>query len=120
MFTFETISKCINTQGSYWCHCPDYFRGNNNDMAKVGMHTGYFGGILSPTDYNRRVNQNLMSCKLQTTCSSQGFGMNTKSKDHLHNSASAKRGELKFRGLMHVICKQHMLGVQLMVKNVLH
>ena len=65
-------------------------------------------------------NHNLMSCKLQTTCSSQGFGMNTESKDHLHNSASAKRGELKFRGLIHVICKQHMLGVQLMVKNVLH
>ena len=66
------------------------------------MYAGYFG-IISPTDYNRRVNHNLMSCKLQTTCSSQGFGMNTESKDHLHNSASAKRGELKFRGLMHIM-----------------
>jgi len=72
-------------------------------MAKTRMYTGYFG-LTSPTDYNRRVNQNLMSCKLQTTCSSQGFGMNAKSKDHLHNSASAKRGEFKFSGWIPSIC----------------
>jgi len=56
-------SKCINTMGSYWCHCPDYFSGtaDETDLPTIGIKIA-------------KRNRNLANCRLENECGGAGFG----------------------------------------------
>ena len=60
----ETGLKCINTIGSYRCHCPDYFDGIQDDIGGLGFGAS---GIS-------RINKNLASCRLADECNGMAFG----------------------------------------------
>ena len=98
---FKTLSKCINTQGSYWCHCPDYFTGGKDDQVTYkGLWDDRYNlmsisSSLGPLKITRRKqsNLNLVSCRLALTCSSQGFGQ-TKTVKLTNQWIQATRGAL--------------------------
>ena len=98
---FKTLSKCINTQGSYWCHCPDYFTGGEDDQVEHLNAWNIRYNLIIKDDklgdtrmqWRKKSNLNLVSCRLALTCSSQGFGQ-TKTEDLTNNEIQATRGAL--------------------------
>ena len=103
----KTYLKCINMPESYWCQCPDYFRGSLHEIENgcgggSGCAGHHFGATRLKAD-RHKINLNLVSCRLALTCGATGFGQIVNK-----GVQTATRGEFNVLSsvyhMLHMIC----------------